>query len=59
MLKLSLVPSNVYNSLQNEEVNKESLFDIILQGIPWSLTMSCKNTCATAGAVKVVRMGEK
>ena len=59
MLKLSLVRKAPYNSLQKVEVNIESLSEIILRGMPWSLTMSRMNTCATVGVVKVVRIGEK
>ena len=59
MLKLNLVPSDVCNSLQKDDVNKESLLDIILRGMPWSLTISHKNTYATVGVVKVVQTGEK
>ena len=59
MLKLIFLPSDVFDSLQKDDVNKESLLDIILQGMPWSLTISHKNTYAIASVVKVVQTSEK
>ena len=59
VLKLSLLSNATCNTLQKDEVNGESLSEMILQGILWSLTMSQKNTWAMSYVVYVVHNGEK
>ena len=59
VLKLSLVPKAACNSLQKDDVNKESLSKMILWGMPWSQMMSQKNTYATIIVVNVVQIDKK